>query len=210
MKKVVLDFEAADWKACRKVVTSNIQGCCFHWTQAIWRNVQKLGLATAYADNAAVHAYIRNLMALPFLPSEHIEEAFSHLAERATPPLQPLVDYIRETWIECDVWSPETWSVYRQPVRTNNDVEGWHRRLNNKCGRGQIQFYLLVPLLHTEARLVPLQARLVMDGKLERYQRKIFKNRQGRFFKLWDEYTEGTTTTSQLLRACAHLNAPSL
>ena len=27
--------------------------------------------------------------------------------------------------------------------RTNNDVEGWHHRLNNRAGRGQIQFYVL-------------------------------------------------------------------
>jgi len=24
----------------------------------------------------------------------------------------------------------ENWSVYRRVIRTNNDVEGWHHRLN--------------------------------------------------------------------------------
>ena len=148
-------------------------------------------------------------MAFPFLPAEHIEETFQHLARQSSPALQPLVEYVRNTWIESDVWSHSTWSIFGQPVRTNNDVEGWHRRINNKCGRGQVQLYVLVPLLHTEATFVSLKAKLVKDGKLERYQRKIFCNRQGQFFSLWDRYVEGALTTSGLLRACAHLNGPT-
>lgn len=165
MEKAVLDFEAAAWKACRKVLTSNIQGCSFHWTQAIWRKVQNLGLATTYKDTPAAHDYIRAIMALPFLPSEHIIPAFEHLERRSTAAFAGLVQYVRDTWIQSSKWSPDTWSVYNQPVRTNNDVEGWHRRLNNKSGRSSIQFYLLLPLLYEESRFVTLQARLVKKDR---------------------------------------------
>ena len=76
------------------------------------------------------------------------------------------------------MFAQEMWNMYSRTrnhlPRTNNNVEGWHRRINNKGGRGQVQLYVLVPLLHTEAKFVSLQAKLVRDGKLERYQRKIF------------------------------------
>jgi len=51
-------------------------------------------------------------------------------------------------------------------VRTNNDVEGWHRDLNAQAISGELQFYLLVPLLHRQATLLPVQVKLVAEGKL--------------------------------------------
>eukprot|EP00794_Sanderia_malayensis_P015371 gene15371-biopygen12796 len=208
IEQAVLDFEAAAWKGCRKVLTSNIQGCSFHLTQAIWRKVQNIGLATSYKNDPAVHNFIRSIMALPFLPAEHIAPAFEQLKKRATTPLADLVQYVEQTWIQGSVWSPDTWSVFNQPVRTNNDVEGWHRRLNNKASRSSLQFYLLLPLLYEESCLVSLQARLVKNNKLSRYQRKTFKNRQGRFFELWKRYSQGELTSAALLKAVGHLNGP--
>ena len=70
------------------------------------------------------------------------------------------------------------------PVRTNNDVEGWHRRFNSRAGRGQLQFYVLVPLLHREASLVTLQLQLVSEKKLKWRQRKNTRTMQGRIFSL--------------------------
>ncbi len=70
IEQAVLDFETAAWKGCRKVITSNIQGCSFHLTQAIWRKVQNIGLATSYRNDPAVHSFIWSMLPLPsFLPS---------------------------------------------------------------------------------------------------------------------------------------------
>ena len=43
-----------------------------------------------------------------------------------------------------------TWSVFRQPVQTNNDVEGWHCPLNDKASRGQLNLYKLIQLLYAQ------------------------------------------------------------
>jgi len=62
-------------------------------------------------------------MALPFLPAEHIQPAFRCLRQLQTAPLQRLVDYVETNWIHNTIWPVESWSVYNQPTRTNNDVE---------------------------------------------------------------------------------------
>ena len=46
-----------------------ILGCCFHWIRAIWRRIQDLGLASTYVKREAMHRYIKQLIALPFLPT---------------------------------------------------------------------------------------------------------------------------------------------
>ena len=45
LRTVVLDFEAALWKAMRKVFPqAGLRGCYFHFTQAVWRKIQLHGI----------------------------------------------------------------------------------------------------------------------------------------------------------------------
>ena len=74
-------------------------------------------------------------MALPFLPHPEIQPMFDLLEEQAqTDRLGRLVQYIRRQWIESEVFTPRNWCVYKEPVRTNNDLEGWHNALNRRAG----------------------------------------------------------------------------
>ena len=68
----------------------------------------------------------------PFLlPYPEIQPMFDLLEEQAqTDQLGRLVQYIRRQWIESEVFTPRNWCVYKEPVRTNNDLEGWHNALN--------------------------------------------------------------------------------
>ena len=159
-----------------------------------------------------MNSFIRELLALPYLPEEHIRASFERLEERAqiaAPAVQELISYTRTTWIDSSLWSPDTWSVFNRSVRTNNDTEGWHRRLNARTRPNQ-QMYTLINTLYKEAQLVPVQVRLVKDRKLKKYQRKVFKNIQGRLFRLWEQYENREIKTSELLSACSHLSAPNL
>ena len=115
---VMIDFEAAMWKALAAVLPDvQIKGCAFHLSQAVWRKVQELGLQKAYTDDEDVHKIIRlgmysiqimkfepvkvicllkreltnlffflfrKLLALPFLPPQHIPPAFDRMDSRNT------------------------------------------------------------------------------------------------------------------------------
>ena len=116
----------AAWQAIRQVFPGRtIKGCVFHWSQAVWRKVQELGLAGSYRQRGGTHAFIGQLLALPFLPASHIEEVFQNLCSRCSGgPLLLLTDYIRRQWVQSSVFPPTSWTAYRHSVRTNNDVEG--------------------------------------------------------------------------------------
>ena len=165
------------------------------------------GLQVAYGSDEGTFKFLRRLMALCFLPAQHITPVFRRMEQEATAALTPLMQYVARTWINSATWPPTCWSVYFQSVRTNNDLEGWHTRLNAR-GRAGMNLYMLVALLHDESSLIPVQVRLVSDGKLKRHQKKVFVNLQKKIFCLWEEYENGDRSAHHLLRACARLYGP--
>jgi len=54
-----------------------------------------------------------------------------------------------------------------------------------------------------------LQLRLVKQAKLQRFQKKTYRNRQGKILRYWDEFTAGQKTSSQLLKACSRVYGPT-
>jgi len=116
----------------------------------------------------------RKTMAPAFLPAEVIPMAFAELEGANTDALvDQHLQYVRQTWVESTVWPPSAWSVYRQPVRTN-DCEGWHYRLNAKAGHSRLNLYQMIQLLHAEATLVSINVRLLSEGSASRIQRTSY------------------------------------
>ena len=71
--------------------------------------------------------------------AEHVPAVFTSLRpEEMSRPMERLFAYMDDTWITGKVWQPVDWSVFMMTVRTDNDVEGWHLRLNNRGKRGTI------------------------------------------------------------------------
>lgn len=142
-------------------------------------------MSTQYQHDAGTYKLVRKLLALPLLPAEHVTHAFE-------------VHYVQENWIDGSVWTPEDWSVYGQTVRTNDDCEGWHRRLNFRTSRPP-PFYMLLEMLFKEAEYVETQVKLVSERKLKKAQRSSTRAIQSKIFTAWDEYSTGIISVEKLL-----------
>lgn len=179
------------------------RGCNFHWSQAVWRKCQELGLQKAYQHQDGVKWLIKQLLALPYLPAEHIPESLTYLESKTTSAnISALCDYVRETWLKSTIWRIEDWSVYNRSIRTNNDVEGYHRRLNSKLGP-RLNMYEVVQGLYEEAKMVSINFVLLSQGRHLRRQKRNYRSVSARVFESWRLYEAGEITTGKLLRRCA-------
>ena len=132
----------------------------------------------AYAQRDDVYKFIRKVFALPSPLPEHIEPTFRNLREKADGE-----QVTADTWLSSTVWAIQSWCVSGQTIRTNNDCEGWHHRINRRAQKGNLQFYLLISLLYKEASLLPTQINMVSERKLRLYQRKNSRAIQGKLFR---------------------------
>lgn len=149
-------------------------------------------------------------MALPFLPVQEIEVQFDCIHQNCPlGPLEDLVNYVETTWIN-GTYSLECWSIYGQPIRTNNELEGYHNALNRRAGGHQnLPFYMLVKLLHREAELSLIQTRLVSLRKLKHHQCMTYRRLPGKIICAWENYLDSKITARQLLQTCSYINGPT-
>ena len=112
--------------------------------------------------------------------------------------MRRLYDYTENTWFGSSVWKPRDLCGYNRLVRTNNDVEGYHRRLNHRCG-AHPPVYKLLKILHDEARLVDITAKLVSIHGVYLHRKKQTKDAHVRVLEMWDLFEEGHIDSKELL-----------
>ena len=66
----------------------------------------------------------------------HIQPVFEALVATSPPVFSSFINYIWEQWIEGNTFTVTDISILGMETRTNNDVEGYHYRINSKAQRG--------------------------------------------------------------------------
>ena len=139
------------------------------------------------------------------MPAQTIAATLQQLESETTAAAQrQLCDYIQSTWIDSSTWPPSSWSVFKRSVQSN-DVEGWHRHLNHKASRGQLNMYLPMQLLGTETELLEVQLTLLKESSHIRCQPESSRRVTLRLFAAWDRLAVGQRNVLQTLRAAAYL-----
>ncbi|XP_070180853.1 uncharacterized protein [Littorina saxatilis] len=113
--------------------------------------------------------------------------------------------YVQSWWVESTQFPIKTWCVYGRVVRTNNDVEGWHNRMNKRVGANP-NMYILIQHLKEEADLLPVNLKLVSCGILS--SRKRHQAAQDRLFDIWCTYEEGGMSLMDCLDMCSNSHVP--
>jgi hypothetical protein len=129
------DYELASKNALSLAFpNATFVGCQFHFSQALWKKCQKLGLTDAYKSNPAFQILLKKLMVLPYLPAAEIQPMATSLLdgqlqveEDTRTKLQKLRRYIFRFWISTI--GAENVSVHNFDHGTNNFCESFHSRM---------------------------------------------------------------------------------
>ncbi|XP_069474256.1 uncharacterized protein [Ambystoma mexicanum] len=146
---IIMDYESAQIGGFSTVYReTRVQGCFFHFTQSVWRKIQKLGLGTKYTEDSCYQFNIKKLFALAFVQENYVIDFYEHLIDsdyykNHEEDNTNLLDYFENTWIgqltrsgnrRRPKYQIQLWNCYQATLdntpRTNNTLEGWHSHLN--------------------------------------------------------------------------------
>ena len=148
-RSIMLDFERAAINAmAQHFPAAELQGCYFHFGQAIWRHIQSFGLQQRYQNEEEFAVIVKQFQALGFVPPIDVvpcyEELIDSLSDQLIADLSDFLQYFEKTWIGIEhhgrrrhpLFDVELWNVRdrveRSLPRTSNSVEGWHRAFDQR------------------------------------------------------------------------------
>jgi hypothetical protein len=195
---VLTDFEKAPMNAVTNVFPgTQCKGCLFHLAQSTWRKVQSSGLKRRYGRDQNLSLMIRNLPALAFLNHAEIPQAFDDLRNIMPWGTEEIVQWFEENYVHGRVrnqvrigqnprnpplFPPEIWSVFENVelgfLRTQNNVEAWHRRWNTLVGRPHVGLFTLINEIKKEQNTNEIEIERIIRGEPNHKRRKKDESRE--------------------------------
>lgn len=215
---IVTDFEKAALKAFSSVFPGSEQhGCFFHFAQAIFRRIQRLGLQHRYETDADFALNLRHLSALAFVPLPDVEKAYTTLInEDIIPPeAEELLTYFEDTWIgrktrqgRCPPsFPPDLWNCYHSVMndepRTNNCVEGWHRGFESLTYGQHEDLWKTIRNFHVSQNKMAVTAEQYTAGACPPTKKKKYQDVDRRLRRLLEDYNTDSNI-GEFLRGVAH------
>ena len=100
-RTIVRDLEMTTLQAVSSVFGQDVtkQGCFYHLSQSIWRNIQELGLVNRYNSEAEIKHFCGMLDGLALLPVDKVSEGMNFLRNNTPDGLDDLVNYFDSTYV---------------------------------------------------------------------------------------------------------------
>lgn len=172
----LLDMELANINAIRKVFPKcQIAICVFHLAQAIYRQVQSHGLQVIYRENPKVYQFVKNLVALAFVPVPQVKVYYRQVLDTIpdVSGIDEVVDYFERQYIEKRGGRPATipiqwWNQHQRIMaglpRSNNSIEAWHSQLSSVLVMAKPSPWKFIDLLREEFKYQSVRLRAQERG----------------------------------------------
>ena len=220
---ILFDFELATINAARQVFpNADISGCFFHLSSNIWKKIQSIGLHQRYNVDLEFALHVRMIPALAFVPSDQVVDVFERVSDQITRIYADEVDLMNQLLIYFEdnyigrlrrnapraaaIFPIQMWNMFnrtqQEMPRTNNNIEGWHRRFQGICNCFHPSFWKFIEMLKKEQSLNRLAIVQAEAGHPPPAQRRRYVNCNERILAIVDDFPNRDTL--QYVRSIAH------
>ncbi|CAF1355393.1 unnamed protein product [Rotaria sordida] len=206
---IITDFESGVLPVLKsEFPCSKHMGCFYHFCQAVYRQIQSLGMQQQYTEDETFRCLCRKLMALALMPRDKVKSSFEEIQEDACKlpgqPMDQLLEYSEDNWMN-DV---DLWNVSESNVRTNNNCEGYHNRMNFRLQRNHPNMWLFFNFLQKEEKRVTSMIIQWSSGASKKKNQRTTAI-QNRINTLYKRYTDDLIGASTLLTGLSSIVAKS-
>lgn len=213
---VMMDYEKAAMNAVAECYAGiDVQGCFYHLSQSIYRKVQALGFQERYQDDAEFAMSVRMVAALAFVPLADTVQVFEELQEfTEDDEMIQLLDYFEDNYIGRrrrrgrgnPLFVREVWSVHsrvqNELPRTNNSVEGWHRKMQAAVAAHHPNIWRFLTVLQREQSFLNVKISQQLGGHPVEPPRKKYRDCNARIMNIVNDFVNREHL--DYLRAIAH------
>lgn len=96
------------------------------------------------------------------------------------------------------------WCVADMDVRTNNALEGWHRRFNGLLGRHHPNIWCCIAMLQEEQSASEVTIQQLLAGQVVNRRRVAYRECDRRIDRLRQRYQTGGITAIEFVSGVAH------
>ncbi|CAF1122404.1 unnamed protein product [Brachionus calyciflorus] len=181
---IMSDFEHAILNAFKKAFPeADSKGCYFHFIQSLWKNIKDKHLAKDYKANDENKKWFDKVKSLAFLPPQYVSTGFNLLTSTApeslkiNPNFSIYVNYVYKTWIHGEIWN----HFYNNGPRTNNHVEGFHRKIDIELISDHPNLYVFIEYLkklEVQTYLLFKRRQISNDFNTKRRPEDIFRDQK--------------------------------
>lgn len=152
LQVIISDFETGLIAAVRVIFPNVVhRGCYFHYSQAIYRKIAEDGYSIRYKNDPEFKTRCRMLIALGMVPAQ-LKQQYLQLLQQAFAGDADfsmfILRYFLPTWFNR--FPTSMWDWYQVEVRTNNNVESWHAKINKHIAKPHLGIYRFMILLKEE------------------------------------------------------------
>ena len=192
---IYCDYEIGNFKSLQYYFPSaNIRGCFFHFAQNVYKKLTSLGLSQQYNTDASFALSAKMIIALAFVPPDHITAAIMELADDLPQELLELLDWLEDNYVgrmnrrgngrRSPLFPLHIWNVYERCMndedRTNNHAEVAHRRLKNELGMQHPTIWKFIDSLKRVQRGRDLYYEQLIAGQTPPIKLKKFREADAR------------------------------
>ncbi|KAL0893230.1 hypothetical protein ABMA27_014837 [Loxostege sticticalis] len=144
--KITLDFEVAAINAFQQTFPEIIfKGCYYHFNRCLWKKAKSLKITTR-----VLKRHVSRCIGIARLPQSDIDEGYKYVIGRSPKDtkIKKFNKYFQIQWFKKQDFG--NCSCANEIIRTNNNIEGWHRKINGFVGRTHPTLAHLLDVLDSE------------------------------------------------------------